>query len=47
MLKFRLEERNQSPYWLLILSPFIAMVAIVLAGILIVVEQTHFSHTIN
>ena len=37
MLKFRLEERTQSPYWLLILSPFIAiLVAIVLAGILIV-----------
>ena len=37
MLKFRLEERTQSPYWLLILSPFMAiLVAIVLAGILIV-----------
>ena len=37
MLKFRLEERTQNPYWLLILSPFMAiLVAIVLAGILIV-----------
>ena len=24
MLKFRLEERAKSPYWLIILSPFIA-----------------------
>ena len=37
MLKFRLEERTQSPYWLIIFSPFIAiLVAIVLAGILII-----------
>ena len=38
MIKFRLEERAKSPYWLIILSPFIAiLVAIILAGILIVI----------
>ena len=37
MIKFRLEERAKSPYWLIIFSPFIAiLVAIILAGILIV-----------
>ena len=37
MIKFRLEERAKSPYWLIILSPFIAiLVAIILAGILII-----------
>ena len=37
MLKFRLEERAKSPYWLIIVSPFIAIiVAIILAGILII-----------
>ena len=37
MIKFRLEERAKSPYWLIILSPFIAiLVAIILAGFLIV-----------
>ena len=37
MIKFRLEERGKSPYWLIILSPFIAiLVAIILAGILVV-----------
>ena len=34
MLQFRLEERTKSPYWLIILSPFIAiLVAIILAGV--------------
>ena len=37
MLKFRLEERTRSPYWLIILAPFVAiLVALILAGILIV-----------